>query len=172
MLLLAAIWAASLLGFTSVELRHTLALVPRDLWHLHGILTMPFVHGDWAHLLANSVPLAILLALVRMQAGRRFWPAIVLTALGGGLALWLIGRYGSHVGASGLLFGLLGLLLGWTWFQRTLRALSIAGLVMLVYGSLLWGVLPAGGQVSWEGHLCGLVAGFLVSRWVPTPAPS
>ena len=164
--LLGAVWVLSILGFVWSGLLSYLALVPREFLHLFGIVGMPFVHQDWSHLLANSVPLAVFAGLVLVQGWPYFVRALVGITLLGGAALWLIGREGAHIGASGLVFGLFGLLLARAYFSRSLASLLVAGLVMVGYGGLIWGVLPTQSGVSWEGHLTGAGAGVVMAKWL------
>jgi len=164
--LLASIWVLSMIGFAWNGLLSYFALVPRDFLHLPGILGMPFVHRDLAHLLANSLPLAVFAGLALVEGRAYFVRALLGIALLGGAALWLIGRQGAHIGASGLVFGLFGLLLARAYYSRSLRSVLIAGLVMLVYGGLVWGILPTQSAVSWEGHLTGAAAGVIMAKWL------
>ena len=88
----------------------------------------------------------------------------ILVALFGGAGTWLIGRSGSvHVGASGVVFGYLGYLLGRGLFERSLGSILVSLVVGVLYGGLVWGVLPTRPGVSWEGHLCGFLAGVLAA---------
>ena len=141
-----------------------LGLVPRDPGALVGILAMPFLHADLAHLLANSVPLAVTLLLLagsRANSGA----IVVLIVVLGGAALWLLGRGGvRHIGASGLVFGLVAFHIFAGVFERRLQSLVITGVVALLYAStLVRGILPMQPGVSWEGHLFGALAGALVA---------
>lgn len=157
--LVSAIWAVSIAGFVFNALTYALALVPRDLWHLPGIVTMPLLHKDFGHLLANTVPLIAFGLLLLTRGAGYFLRGVVLVTLVGGVLLWLFGRSAAHIGASGLVFGLFGLLLARAWYARSVESLLIATLVMLGYGGLVWGVFPTDAAVSWDGHLAGLLAG-------------
>jgi membrane associated rhomboid family serine protease len=141
-----------------------LGLLPRTLNGLIGIPLMPFLHGGLGHLISNTIPLAILLMLL---AGSRAssWRAVAeIIVLGGGL-LWLLGRSSIHVGASGLVYGLIAFLIASGYFERRLVSVVIALVVLFLYGgTLLFGVLPTSeAQVSWDGHLFGAMAGGLVA---------
>ncbi len=140
------------------------ALVPRTADGLLGVVGMPLLHANVAHLWSNSVPLAILGGLV----GRRGLPYLglvtALCLLLGGLLLWCLGRPALHVGASLLVFGYLGFLLGRGYLERSWEALIVAVIVLVAYGGLFWGVLPNQPGVSWEGHLFGVTAGLLTAR--------
>jgi len=140
-------------------------LIPRTLGGLTGLITMPFLHGDLQHITANTVPLAILLLLLGGSRADSLG-IVVLIGLIGGFALWLFGRSALHIGASLLVFGLIGFLVCAGFFERRLLSSVIAIGVALTYGStVLAGVLPLQRGVSWEGHLFGLLAGALVA-WI------
>lgn len=140
-----------------------LGLVPRTAGGLVGIVAMPFLHGDFAHLMANSVPLAVTLLL--LAGSRANSGAItVLIALIGGAGLWLFGRQALHIGASGLVFGLIAFHIFAGIFERRPSSVTIAVVVGVMYAStLLQGVLPLQRGVSWDGHLFGALAGILVA---------
>ena len=154
-------------------------LTPRSVVRIPGIVLMPFLHHDLGHLLGNTVTLVVLLTLLAGSRARS--PAIVgaLILASGGL-LWLFGRNGtpdqpiSHVGASGLIFGLITFLIASGIFERRLIPLAISGLVGLLYGgTLLWNVLPGTGgpNTSWDGHLLGAIAGVVVAYLWTRPTP-
>lgn len=140
---------------------------PRTVIGLAGIPLAPLLHADIWHLVANTFPLIILLCLL---AGSRANSAGVVVGLIllGGAALWLVGRPAIHIGASSLVFGLIAFLIAAGLLERRPIALVISLLVAVFYGgTLVWGVLPKlGGNVSWEGHLTGAIAGLgLAAAW-------
>ena len=154
---------------------------PRTLSGLIGIPLMPFLHAGFGHLLSNTIPLAILLALL---AGSRSssWQVVIEIALLGGALLWCFGRSSAtHVGASGLIYGLIAFLIVAGFREKRLVPLGIAILVGFLYGTtLIFGVLPSFQQhISWDGHLFGAIAGAIVaygntrqSNSQETPQPS
>jgi len=139
-------------------------LVPRTMAGLAGIVTMPFLHFDIRHLMGNSIPLLVLLMLLAGSRARS-WEIVGETVFFGGLLLWLFGRSANHIGASGLVFGLIAFLIVSGLLERRLLSLMVSLIVGFFYGgTLLSGVLPRiGSAVSWDGHLCGAVAGTLVA---------
>ncbi len=158
---LGAIWAAFLLDWLlGGSLRQTFGLRPRTLTGLPGIAAMPFLHDGLRHLIGNTIPLFVLLALL---AGSRAqsWAIVVEIVVVGGALLWLFGRGVTHVGASGLVFGLVAFLIVSGLLEGRLMALLVSILVAFLYGgTLLASILPIqGAHVSWDGHLCGAVAG-------------
>jgi membrane associated rhomboid family serine protease len=137
-----------------------LGITPRQLSGLRGILFAPFLHGSFAHLLANTVPFLILGFLVMMRRPRRFVAISLVILAISGLGTWLIAPdYTVHIGASGLIFGYFAFLVVNAWFERSFSAVLLALLVVVLYGGLITGIWPAGGGISWQGHLFGLLGG-------------
>ncbi len=159
------VWAVFLADFVIPGDLNRFGIVPRTTSGLFGVATMPFLHGGWGHLLSNTIPLIVLLCLL---AGSRANSAAVVAAivLLGGALLWLFGRGGRvHVGASGLIYGLIAFLLVAGFRERRFVPLAVAVVVGFLYGgTLLSGVLPTVGPgISWDGHLLGAVAGAAVA---------
>lgn len=139
-------------------------IVPRDTDGLTGILLAPFLHGGWDHLAANTVPLLVLGAFAVIRGPARFLLATVVIVLVGGIGVWLTAPPNTvTIGASGLVFGYFGYVLGRGVFERHLLDIAIAALVVGLYGSIIWGVLPGTEGVSWQGHLFGLAGGVLAA---------
>lgn len=154
-------------GLANLPLDYKLSefgIVPRTVDGLIGIPLSPFLHASFDHLLVNSLPVAFLGTLVAIQGKRTFLLATAFIVFAGGGALWVVGRHGTHVGASGLIFGYFGYLVGRAWYDRSLSSILVAVIMVVVYGGIVFGVLPSTPGVSWEGHLTGLIAGVLAAR--------
>ncbi len=144
-----------------------LGIAPRSLRGLRGIFIAPLLHGDWAHLIANTVPFCFLGWLVMLQRTQDFWWVTLFATIVGGSGVWIFGETQSiHIGASILIFGYLGCLLFRGYFQRDSTSISIAVLAGLLYGGMIFGTLPLQEGVSWEGHLFGFIGGILAARWL------
>lgn len=143
-------------------------IIPRTERGLWGILFAPFLHGSVAHLAANSVSLLILGWLTLAFAGqRRFWIVSAAAALGAGLTAWTLGAPGTvHIGASGVIFGYLGYLMLSGWFARRLMPVLVSLGVTVMWGGMVFGVLPGQVGISWQAHLGGFVGGVLAARAV------
>jgi membrane associated rhomboid family serine protease len=141
-----------------------LGIRPHDVSGLDGILFAPFVHSGWEHLLANSSPL-ILLGTFALAAGtKRFLVATWLIAVISGLGVWFLTPPNYLVlGASGVIFGWLGLLFARGLVERSLWHLAVALIVGLLYGWQLIFLLPTDEQISWQGHLFGFAGGMLAA---------
>jgi membrane associated rhomboid family serine protease len=139
-------------------------IIPRNPIGLRGILFMPFLHGGFYHLIANTPPFLVLGWLVMLREISDFFVVTLVTMVVGGLGVWLFGAPGFHIGASSLIFGYLGFLLLRGWFDRRPAAIVLSIVVGFLYGGFIWGVLPSRPGISWEGHLFGFLAGVLAAR--------
>ena len=140
-------------------------IVPRTMDGLWGIPLAPFLHGGFGHVLSNTVPLLLLGGLVAARGWQTLLGVTLFVVLLGGAGVWLVARSASHIGASGLVFGYFGYLVARGWYDRRIVSILIAVVVIVVYGGLIFGVLPTDSRVSWEGHLTGLIAGVIVARF-------
>lgn len=143
---------------------------PRSVDGLEGIAFAPFLHVGFGHLFSNSVMFAVLgvIAYASVTLGR-FVAVIVLTTLTSGLGAWALGSPNTVViGASGVVFGLLGFLLLRGFAERSAGAITVSIMMLLLYGGTISGVLPGTPFVSWQGHLFGFLGGawaaFLLRR--------
>lgn len=138
---------------------------PRRIWGMTGIVTAPLVHGSWGHLFSNTPPLFALTGLTfyfyKKVAARAFWMIYLLT----GLAVWLLARPVYHIGASGVVYGLVAFIFWNGIFRRSIRSIVLALIVMVFYSGMFMGVLPDQEGVSWESHLLGSLAGVFASFW-------
>jgi membrane associated rhomboid family serine protease len=140
---------------------------PREINGLWGIVWAPFLHAGFGHLGANTVPFLVLGWFVLLRGIRPFLFVSLTVMMVSGFGTWLIAPANTlHIGASGLIFGYFGYLLLRGYFERSLSALLWAILVVVLYGGLLWGVVPQGPGISWQGHLFGFVGGGLAAYWL------
>ena len=151
-------------GFFGLPL-DALGIHPRQLIGLVGVFLSPWLHGDWMHLLNNSIAFLGLGFLMVVAEGKRFLRTTLLLVVLSGLGTWLIGRGGSiHIGASGLIYGYFGYLLLRAWTERRPLWIAVGIGVAIFYGGMLWGVLPTREGISWEAHLCGFLGGIWLGR--------
>ncbi len=144
---------------------HRLGVLPRDAAGLPGILLAPLVHGSWGHLAANAPALWILGALCIYGFPLATRIALPLIWLLGGLGVWLFARESYHIGASGLTHGLMFFAAVIGIRRRDALSIALALIVLFLYGSMLWGILPTSPGISFESHLAGAVVG-TVAGWV------
>lgn len=162
----ALLWVLELIDtlFLNQDLNR-FGIIPRTTTGLRGILFAPLLHGNLAHLAANTAPLFVLGLLVMLRSLRVFGQVTASSWLVGGTGTWLTGGFNTlHVGASILIFGYLGYLMASAYYERSLTALLTALIVGLLYGSMILSILPLRAGISWQGHLFGLLGGVLVAR--------
>jgi membrane associated rhomboid family serine protease len=140
---------------------------------LTGIVSAPLLHANLQHLLSNTLPLYISLTFTLYLYPRSSTRVIPLVWIGSGELAWFIGRPSLHIGASGLIYGLLAYVFVSGILRRDMRSVSVSLLVGFFYGSMIWGVLPIRPQMSWEMHLSGALFGVLLAfvfrNWDRTP---
>lgn len=168
--IVAVLWIIEIVDFVVFGgALNNLGIRPRQVSGLWGILFAPFLHGDFLHLIANTIPLVSMGWLIMLRDEADLIAVTLITALVGGLGTWLIGSSGVHIGASGVIFGYFGFLLLRGYFERSLSAIAFSIVVAFLYGGIIWGVLPNQPGISWEGHLCGFIGGVIAARLLSKP---
>lgn len=168
--LVGTMWVLELVNFFVFrQALNIYGIIPRHLVGLRGILFAPFLHASLGHLIANSIPFLILGWLVMLQETSDFFVVTAITMLVSGLGVWLFGASGVHVGASGVIFGYLGFLLLRGYFERNFASILLSLIVGVLYGGMIWGVLPTQLGISWEGHLFGFIGGVIAARFLARP---
>ena len=142
-------------------------LRPRRVDGLAGIVFSPFLHADFRHLLSNSGALLVLLAVALSLDRKWTAEAVAIIILCGGGGVWLFGRPNTvHIGASGVIFGLIGFLVFIGLFQRRWKTLAVSLLVAALYGGVVLTLFSYASGVSWSGHFWGFAAGVLAAWWL------
>lgn len=140
-------------------------IMPRNITGLRGIILAPFLHGDFTHLIANTVPFAVLGWLVMLQDTKDFFTVTLYSIFFSGIGVWLFAQPNSiTVGASGVVFGYLGFLLLRGYFQKNAPSIALSLMVVFLYGGMIWGVLPSNPHVSWLAHLFGFIGGIVAAK--------
>ena len=173
-ILVLGIWLVWLGGWLLGWRMGDLGIEPRRLGGLVGILSAPLVHASFAHLMSNTLPLALLATLMLCAYPRAARIALPMIWLLAGLGVWLFARTSVHVGMSGINHGLMFFLFLTGLFRRDRLGVAISLVVFFFYGGMLLTVLPREEQVSFEYHLAGALAGviaaILLYRRDPKPA--
>ncbi len=164
-LVVAAMWAEELIDRLPGTPFDRWGIRPRSLRGIVGIPLAPFLHDGFRHLFANTIPFLLMGGAIASGGLARFVRVAVIVGLTSGMGVWLLARGGTvHLGASGLVFGFLTYLVARGVIARRATWLLGGLVVLLVYGGILWGLLPRPG-VSWTGHVFGAVGGVLAA-WV------
>lgn len=153
-------WVVEILDLVVDHRLDRLGVQPHALIGLRGIVFAPFLHAGFGHLIGNTLPFLVLGWLVISAGIGRFWAVVAIGAIGSGLGVWLLGSSDQvHIGASGVVFALLGYLMLRGVFERRIGQIVTGLVVAALFGGLLWGVLPTDRSISWQGHLFGFLAG-------------
>lgn len=151
-------------------------IFPHTFTGLKGVFFSPLIHSSWNHVLSNCLALFPLLYFLFFYYKPIFWKVLLLIILMSGFWTWIIGRPSFHVGASGLINGLVVFLFLSGLIRKHKKLMGVSLLIVFLYGSILWGVFPAeilswflsqdvkySQNISWEAHLSGVIAGGILS---------
>ncbi len=138
-------------------------IFPRQVHGLYGILLAPWIHGDFTHLLSNSVPVFFLTTLILFFYQRIAIPSFILLYLLTGLLVWVFARPVYHIGASGVVYAMVSFVFWNGIFRRNMKSIVLALVVTVMYSGYFAGIVPGEKGISWESHLLGAISGILVS---------
>jgi membrane associated rhomboid family serine protease len=164
LLLLGGLWVLELFDQLSGNQLDQYGIRAQEIDGVPEILTAPFLHAGWDHLISNSLPFFVLGFLVLLSGLARWLVASLIIIVISGMTAWFLTPVHTIIlGASGLIFGWLTYLLARGIWSRRPAQVAVALLVLIVYGGLIWGVLPGGAGISWQAHLGGAVGGVLAA---------
>jgi membrane associated rhomboid family serine protease len=164
--LVALMWVVELINSVDNYKLDRDGLYPHNLDRLWGIFTAPFLHASWSHLIGNTIPFVFMGLLIALAGARRLAAVTLIVIVLGGLGTWLVSPAGVPVvGASGVVFGYATFLLTRGFFNHSLVEILAGIVVGAVFGSALLASLVPHGNVSWQGHLCGGIAG-VIAAWL------
>lgn len=141
---------------------------------LRGVLFSPFLHGNWAHLFANTLPVIVLGTSLFYFYKQIALKISIILILSTGFLTWCIARDGVHIGASSIIYGLAFFLIISGFIRRDVKLMAISFLVIFLYGGLVWGLYPkyaVDHNISWEGHLSGFVMGITLALYYKKDGP-
>ena len=146
-------------------------IYPRTFVGLRGVLFSPFIHGDIKHLYHNSIPLFVLLFsryyFYRKIALKIFVYGTIFT----GILTWIFARESFHIGASGIIYLLFSFIFFSGIIRKNYRLIAVSLMVIFLYGSMVWYLLPVKEEISWEGHLSGFVVGIIFAFYFRKTGP-
>ena len=161
--LTALMWCIYLLDLILPGHFASLGIAPRSFSGLFGIFTAPLIHGGLWHIVANTLPFVVLGSMVQIYGRQTFWSVTLIVVVVSGLCVWLFSSAGRVVGASGLVFGYWGFLIAYAYFTRSVKAVLLALVVVVLYGTLIFGLMDLRAHISWSAHFFGLGAGVLAA---------
>ena len=164
--MVALMWVVELINSVDSYKLDQDGLYPHNVDRIWGIFTTPFLHASWSHLIGNTIPFVFMGALIALEGARRLAAVTLIVIVLGGLGTWLVSPAGVPVvGASGVVFGYATYLLTRGFFNHSLTQILAGVVVGAVFGSALLASLVPHGNVSWQGHLCGGIAG-VIAAWL------
>jgi len=140
-----------------------------------GIITMPFLHSDWNHLISNTFPFLVLTTMLFLFYKELAWKILIWITLLTGTWLWLGAREAFHIGASGVVYGLAAFLFFSGILRKNRKLMTLTLIVAFLYGGLIWGFFPEffpQKNISWEGHLLGFISGLLMAVYYRNDGPT
>ncbi len=159
----AVMWAVFLFDtLTALDLAR-FGLRPREGVGLLGLATTPLLHAHLGHIASNTVPLFIGGVAMLFLYPNSALKALPIVYVGSAAVAWVVGRPSLHIGASGLVYGILAFVFVSGILKRDLRSVGVSLMVWFLYGSMLWGALPVNGDTSWELHASGMIIGVLLA---------
>ncbi len=162
-MVLAIMWVVHIFKvFTGLSLAK-FGVYPRHQDGLIGIIASPLIHGDWGHIISNSVPFAVLSSMIFLFYRKVSLKAFTAIYFLSGILLWSFGRSVFHIGASGVVYGLLTFVFWTGIFRRNIKSIVLALIVTLLYSGYFYGIVPTQPGISWDGHLFGAIAGIIVA---------
>ncbi len=164
--MVALMWVVELINSVDSYKLDQDGLYPHNVDRIWGIFTTPFLHASWSHLIGNTIPFVFMGALIALEGARRLAAVTLIVIVLGGLGTWLVSPAGVPVvGASGVVFGYATYLLTRGFFNHSLTQILAGVVVVAVFGTALLASLVPHGNVSWQGHLCGGIAG-VIAAWL------
>jgi membrane associated rhomboid family serine protease len=162
---LVLIWVVHLVQFLLGLDLGFLGIYPRAFFGLKGVLFAPLIHADFPHLIHNSTPFFVLSAMIMFFYRKVAVRSIIMIYLLTGLAVWLFARSVFHIGASGVVYGLVSFVFWNGIFRRNVKSIILALIVTFLYSGFFMGILPNQEGISWESHLLGGIIGIFTSFW-------
>lgn len=162
-ILIVIIWIVHIYKYSSGSSLRSLGVYPREWDGFIGIFTSPLVHGSWEHLISNSIPLFVTTTLIHFFYKRVALSSFFLIYIITGFSVWLFGRSVYHIGASGVVYGLISFIFWSGVFRRNLKSIVLALIVIILYSGYLGGIVPNKEGISWESHLLGGLVGIVIA---------
>ncbi|MGH3318752.1 MAG: rhomboid family intramembrane serine protease [Streptosporangiaceae bacterium] len=171
--LIGGMWLLEAFDYATVGTLDLYGITPRRISELDDIFFAPFLHAGFVHLMANTIPLLVLGFLTALRGVGRLATVSLIVIVVGGAGVWLIAPPNTvTLGASILIFGYFGYLLARGIIDRRPGDIVVAVVVALLYGTMIFGILPGHPGVSWQGHMFGLIGGVLAAWLLRRGGPS
>lgn len=162
-MLLAIMWIAHLFNEANHHIYNAWGIYPRQLDGLVGVFFAPLIHSGFKHLISNSAPMLVLTTIMIIFYRRVAIPSFFFIYFLAGFMVWLFAKNAYHIGASGVVYGLVAFVFWLGVFRKNTRSIILSLIIVILYSSYITGVLPDQPGISWESHLLGGLVGILVA---------
>lgn len=156
-------WIVHFINILTFGSLRILGIYPRTLHGLIGIITTPFIHASFQHLISNSLPIFFLMTMLFVLYRKVAWQVFISLYFLTGIGVWLFARPAYHIGASGIVYALVSFLFWLGIFRRDLRSIAISLVILVLYSGYFMGIVPNRPGISWESHLMGGIAGIITA---------
>jgi membrane associated rhomboid family serine protease len=168
--IVAVMWLVEIINSLDNNGLNSDGIIPRNLGHLWAILTAPFLHASFAHLIDNTIPFVFMGVIIALRGAMRLALVTAIVIVAGGLGTWLIApAHSITVGASGVVFGYATYLISRGLFNRSWLEILTGIVVGVVWGGALLSSLVPHYGISWQAHACGGAAGLLAAALLARP---
>lgn len=157
------LWLFHFYKITYLQGYPSLGIYPREVFGLQGILTSPLSHGDFQHLISNSLPLLMTMTILFWFYKRVAVSSFLLIYILSGAAVWCFARPVFHIGASGIVYGLISFIFWTGIFRRNNKSIILSLVIVVMYSGYFYGIVPNQDGISWESHLFGALIGVFVA---------
>jgi membrane associated rhomboid family serine protease len=164
LIILVIFWAVFAVNFILPIDLNRFGIYPRNIRGLWGIVFSPFLHANIFHIISNSVPFLVLGSMLFLFYTKNALRVFVYSIIISGVLVWIFARPAIHIGMSGVIYAMATFLIFAGFYKRKIASILISILVIVLYGGLIWGLFPNNFYVSWEGHLGGAIAGFILAQ--------
>jgi membrane associated rhomboid family serine protease len=163
--LIVVIFAIHALKITGILNTNEWGIYPREVWGSAGIVLAPLVHGSLKHLLSNAAPLIVTVLTLYYFYHKVFFRVLLMVWFYTGLLVWLLAERAWHIGASGVVYGLVSFIFWTGIFRKNKRSIVLALIMLVLYSGMFEGIVPNEPGISWESHLYGSLVGIFAAWW-------
>jgi membrane associated rhomboid family serine protease len=164
LILVLILWSVKLFEVISGIRLYFLGIYPREWSGFLGIFTSPWVHSTWGHLASNTLPLLVLTTIMALFYKKAFYQSLVMILLGEGIMVWLFARPSYHIGASGVVYGLIAFVFWTGIFKKNTKSIVLSLIVLVLYAGSVESIFPGVEKnISWESHLFGGIIGLITA---------
>lgn len=163
--IVALMWGIEFYEFFTGKQLYTWGVYPRAWDGILGIFRAPFLHSDWGHIIANSGPVLMLITMMFYFYRRVAISATLIISFLTGFMVWLFAKESYHIGASGVVYGLVAFVFWSGIFRRNPQSIVLSLIILTLFAGYFVGIMPDESKqnISWESHLFGGLVGIFTA---------